>query len=180
MFPFFRLAKDLVLARRLAPLDPTAVHVSHHRCLPWDLDMWAELNNGRALTLYDLGRIVLAQRVGLVRALRQNRWGLTMAGSSVRYRRRVRNLERVEVRSRMVCWDDKFFYLEQSMWKADGECASHVLYRAAVTDKNGIVSPDRVKTAMGTDISSPPAPDWVANWCNAEATRPWPPMQDAA
>jgi acyl-CoA thioesterase FadM len=179
MFPFFRLAKDILRARNLDPLAVTETHISHHRCLPWDLDLMAELNNGRALTLYDLGRLVLAKRVGLIRSLMDNKWGLTMAGSSVRYRRRIRNLEKFETRSRLVCWDDRFFYLEQSMWKTDGACASHVLYRAAVTDKNGIVSPDRVKAAMGINVDSPPMPDWVSNWCDAEATRPWPPMQDS-
>jgi hypothetical protein len=53
-----------------------------------------------------------------------------------------------------------------------------VLYRAAVTDRNGIVKPPRILAALGQDLVSPPVPDWVANWIAAEATRPWPPMQD--
>ena len=64
-------------------------HVSYHRCWPWDIDLWMELNNGRTLTFYDLGRIPLARRTGLVELLRKQRWGLTMAGASVRYRARI-------------------------------------------------------------------------------------------
>ena len=56
MFPIVRLIKDLLLARRMPPLGVTETHVSHHICWPWDLDIWMELNNGRAMTLYDLGR----------------------------------------------------------------------------------------------------------------------------
>ena len=88
MYPSLRLGIELALARRSPPLALGAVHVSHHTCWPWDIDPWLELNNGRTLTLYDLGRVPLAARSGLVRALRANRWGLTVAGSSVRYRRR--------------------------------------------------------------------------------------------
>lgn len=180
MFPFVRLAKDVFLATRMPRLSNlTDVHVSHHRCWPQDLDAFAEMNNGRVLTLYDLGRIAMAQRVGLIRILRRERWGLTMAGSSVRYRRRIHGFEKFEMRSRAVCWDDKFTYIEQSMWKQNGECASHVLYRAAITDKVGLVSPARVLTAMGQDTASPQEPDWIANWKAAEVTRPWPPMQNA-
>ena len=80
----------------------TGTHVSHHYCLPWDIDLWRELNNGRTLTLYDLGRIPLAGRVGLIKVLRRERWGLTMAGASVRYRRRIRVFDRIEMRSRLV------------------------------------------------------------------------------
>jgi len=121
----------------------------------------------------------MAMRAGLVDVIRREGWGLTMAGSHVRFRRRIRGFERFEVRSRAVCWDDKFMYLEQSMWKRDGECASHVLYRAAVTDKNGLIRPARVLEAMGTpEAVSPQMPEWIAEWVAAESLRPWPPMQD--
>jgi len=149
MFPIVRLIKDLLKARRMAPLALTETHVSSHICWPWDLDFWLELNNGRAMTLYDLGRTMLAQRVGLITTLRQNRWGMTVAGTTVRFRQRIRGFERFEMRSRAVAWDDKFIYLEQSMWKKDGTCASHVMLRTALTDKNGIVPPARVLKAMG-------------------------------
>ena len=84
------------------------------------------------------------------------------------------------MRSRAVCWDDKFIYIEQSMWKPDGVCASHVLYRSAVTDRNGIVAPNRVLAAMGQPATSPDTPDWIAAWIKAETVRPWPPMDDVA
>jgi acyl-CoA thioesterase FadM len=180
MFPFVRIAKDMYLASRMAPLENlTDTHVSHHICWPHDLDFWLELNNGRALSLYDIGRLAMGQRVGLVAALRREKWGLTMAGSCTRFRRRIHGFERFEMRSRAICWDDKFTYIEQSMWKQNGDCASHVLYRAAVTDRNGIVAPNRVLTAMGKDPASPAMPAWVQVWCQAEDQRPWPPMQDA-
>lgn len=180
MFPFVRLIKEVILASRQPRLEGlTEPHVSHHICWPQDLDVFLELNNGRALTLYDLGRIAMAQRVGLVAVLRREGWGLTMAGSHVRFRRRIRGFERFTVRSRAVCWDDKFVYIEQSMWKRSGECASHVLYRAAVTDRDGIVKPPRVLQALGLQAASPPMPDWIAQWIAADAARPWPPMQDA-
>ena len=178
MYPFLRLATQVIRARRLPRLPLDGVHVSHHMCLPWDLDPFLELNNGRALTLYDLGRLPLAFRVGLVQALRDNRWGLTMAGACVRYRRRVRLFERIEMRSRALCWDGRFIYLEQSMWRRDGQCAGHILYRAAVTDTAGIVGTDRVLAALGHPGETRPTPDWVTKWIAAEEARPWPPMQD--
>jgi len=178
MYPFLRMIKELVVHRNAPPLSFGDVHVSHHMCWPWDLDPWMELNNGRTLTLYDLGRIPLANRSGLVRVLRENKWGMTMAGACVRYRRRVRAFDRVTMRSRALCWDDRFVYLEQSMWRPDGECANHIVYRSAIVDKNGIVSPKRVADALNWQGDPPPIPDWIANWIVAEQKRPWPPMQE--
>jgi len=178
MYPFIRMAYQLWKGRNLPALGPFDTHVSEHLCLPWDLDMWNELNNGRTLTLYDLGRIPLAQRAGLVDMLRRERWALTMAGCSVRYRKRVKAFDRVTMKSRLVGWDARFMYLEQSMWRPDGTCTSHVLYRSAVTDKNGIVPMDQVLRAIQF-VGEPPAPPaWVTAWIEAEAQRPWPPMQE--
>lgn len=178
MYPVIRMIKELIATRNADPLPITGTHVSQHICWPQDIDIWMELNNGRTLTLLDLGRIPLARRIGLIAVLRRKRWALTMAGVSVRYRRRIRTFERFEIRSRAVCWDERFVYIEQSMWKRNGECANHALYRAAVTDGDGIVTPERILEAMGQEAESPEAPEWIANWIAAEATRPWPPMQD--
>lgn len=178
MYPFIRMAKEMILARRQPKLEPLGTHVSHHICWPWDLDMWMELNNGRTLTIFDLGRIPLAERTGVVDTLKRERWGLTVAGSALRYRKRVRMFDRLTMYSRMIGWDERFVYLEQSMWNSRGDCTSHGLYRTAVTDKNGIVSPDRVMQAMGMDTQRPDLPEWVLAWLDAEAQRPWPPEKE--
>ncbi len=175
MYPFIRFAKELWIWRNAPPLEICDTHVSHHRCWPWDLDPWRELNNGRTLTLYDLGRIPMASRTGLIGVLRAKGWGITVAGNSTRYRRRVKVFQRFELRSRCIGWDDRFLYTEQGMWLGE-ECANHILIRSAITSPKGIVPPSEVLSAMGQETESPPLPDWVQNWISADATRPWPPM----
>lgn len=175
MYPFLRMAKELFIHRNAPKLALTDTHVSHHMVLPWDLDPWNELNNGRTLTLYDLGRLPLARRTGLDKVLAANRWGLTVAGSSVRYRRRVQAFARVEMRSRCVGWDGRFVYIEQSMWRG-AECASHVLIRNAIVSTAGMVNPAEMAVAMGHHGPSPTLPDWVLAWISADALRPWPPQ----
>lgn len=175
MYPVLRMAYQVAVARKAPPLGLFDTHVSHHRCWPWDIDFWMELNNGRALTLFDLGRIPLAMRTGLVKVLKAQRWGLTIAGSAVRYRRRVRMFDRIEMHSRLVGWDHRFVYIDQVM-VVDGVATSQALLRSAVTDAKGIVPPDRVAAALGVDPVSPALPDWVQAWLTAEDARPWPPQ----
>ena len=174
MYPFVRMAKELLLNRNAPALPITGTHASHHICWPWDLDPWRELNNGRTLTLYDLGRLPLGQRTGLHKVLASRGWGMTVAGNTTRYRRRVRMFDRLTMVSHVIGWDARFIYMEQSMWKG-GECTSHMLIRSAVTSSKGIVPPAQVLAALGQPVESPALPDWVQNWIDAEATRPWPP-----
>ena len=178
MYPIVRMMWQNFLHRKSPPLPLTGVHVSHHYCLPWDIDLWCELNNGCTLTLYDLGRIPMFRRVGLLGLIERKGCGVTAAGVSVRYRRRVRMFDHLEMRSRIIGRDARFFYLEQSMWNRQGDCTSHCLYRIAVTGQSGIVPTAEVIAAFGHEGAPSPLPDWVRAWIAAEETRPWPPMQE--
>lgn len=175
MYPVLRLATELFLTRNMSKLGPGDVHVSHHRCWPFDIDFNFEMNNGRILSIYDLGRIPLAMRVGLLGVMMKRKWGFAMAGASVRYRRRLRTFDRFEMHSRTLCRDARFFYIEQTMVKK-GEATSNILYRAAITGPNGIVPTQEVAEAMENPDWNPKMPDWVQAWVDAEATRPWPPV----
>jgi len=178
MYPIIRVIKEYLIARRMPPLDPLGTHVSHHRCWPQDIDQYMEMNNGRILSILDLGRTGLAQRVGLISTLAKNKWSLTMAGCSVRYRKRIRPFVKFRIVSKAVGWDDRFFYIDQSIWIGD-ECAVQALYRSALTDKNGIIRPRVVFDAIGYDAEARPVlPEWVQAWIDADKTRPWPPLDD--
>ncbi len=175
MYPMLRFAKEMLKFRRAPPIGVLDAHVSTHRCWPWDLDPWIELNNGRTLTLYDLGRLPMAVRTGIIGIMRKNGWGITVAGNSVRYRRRIKGFQRFTMVSRTLGWDERFLYMEQSLWSR-GECCNHMLLRGAITSGQGIVAPAQLMLAAGRDPQSPEIPGWVQDWIAADAQRPWPPV----
>ena len=176
MYPYLRTALEIWLHRN-KPLGLFETHETHHRIRLSDIDIFGELNNGRTLTVYDFSRIGLALRVGLNDMLKREKWGMTVAGSTVRYRRRVRAFQKVTVRARLLGWDRRFFYIEHGMFHK-GVCTSHLVVRTAFTDKNGLVESERVRQAAGHEGASPVLPDWIQAWVAAEDLRPWPPMQD--
>lgn len=176
MYPYLRMIKELWKFRnapRLAVLDP---HVSTHRIWPQDLDPWRELNNGRTLTLFDLGRIPMSLRMGFRAVAKAKGWGITVAGNSTRYRKRVTLFTKLTQVSRVVGWDDRFTYIEQSFWNG-ADCTSHMLLRSAIVSKAGIVPPQEVMRALGQPEQSPPLPEWVADWIAADHKRIWPPRR---
>ncbi|MEM1266406.1 MAG: acyl-CoA thioesterase [Pseudomonadota bacterium] len=174
MYPFIRFALAVAAARRAPALSFEDAHVSNHRCMPWDLDPWGELNNGRTLTLLDIGRFSLGVRTGMVAALQREGWGLTVAGTSVRYRRRIKLFDLVRVQSRAVGRDARFLYIHQTIWLGETPACSALL-RKAVTSADGIVPTDRLLAAVKAEDWDPELPAWVQAWCEAEDARPWPP-----
>lgn len=174
MYPYLRMFVHAAKARRETALPLTGTHVSHHRITIFDIDPWMELNNGRTLTLFDLGRVGMGLRMGLPDVMKRMGWGLTVAGNSTRYRKRVTLGTRLEMRSRCIGWDARFMYIEQSMWRGE-DCTSHMLLRSAVIADRRMLPPAELLRELGQPETSAPLPDWVAAWAEADALRPWPP-----
>lgn len=168
MYPYIRAIHQILRHRRSKPLDLFDEHVTRHRAWPWDTDVFGELNNGRILTLFELGRWGLTARTGLLRPVVSGGIGFAVAGASVRYRRRIPVFSTYEMRTRMVGFDDKFMYADQSMWLGDTRC-NQMLLRAAFTEKRKILPPAELLARVGRKSESPPLPDWVTAWIAADA-----------
>lgn len=176
MYPFLRMAKELWKFRNAPPLSLLQPHTSTHRVWPQDLDIWNELNNGRTLTLFDLGRIPMSVRMGFKTVAKARGWGITVAGNSLRYRKRVTLGQKLTQVSRVIGWDARFVYLEQSFWRGE-DCTAQMLLRSAFISKAGMVPPSEVLAALGQVQPSPDLPEWVSAWIAADALRPWPPQR---
>ncbi len=178
MYPFARLTYQ-ILKYRKRPLDPWDTHVSRHIVLPWDLDFMRELNNGLTLTLYDAGRIPFVVRSGVWDAFSTADLSLTIAGSSLRYRKRLTLFQSIEQRTRIAGWDNRFIYFDQTFWTDPETCAGQGAFRAAVVRKGKMVDIEAVVIPLidRHEIRErrPVLPDWMAAWAEAEALRPWPP-----
>lgn len=174
MYPILR-AMFAGMKSRNRPMNMWDTDRFSMRIWPIDIDMFMELNNGRTLTLYDLGRFRLSQRIGLMSLLRQKKWGFTVAGSFVRYRHRVTMFQKVEIRTRVLGPDGRFVLMEQAMWRGE-TCCSNGLFRVAVVGPDGVVPPAEVMTAMGENPAHvKDAPQWARALVEAEGERPWPP-----
>jgi len=178
MYPFVRLIFQLRKFRHASELPLNGVHISRHMCWISDIDPWLEMNNGRMLTIYDLARLPFISRIPLAKALKDCGWRMTIAGHTVRYRRRIRLFDKIEIRSHALGRDARFIYIQQSMW-VRGEAASSGIFRAAIVDENGIVPTSDVARQLGMPDWKPDMPSWVNDWISSEAKRVWPPEDGA-
>ena len=176
MYPFGRLFISILKSSRAKPAGIDDICEINFRCMPWDLDLFMEMNNGRVLTLYDLGRFDFSIRSGLGKLLKTNNWGLVVAGSTIRYRKRVRMFDKVSMHTKMMGHDERWIYIEQSMWVAGEPASSVLLLRTAITRHGKMIPSQTVLDAMGIpDWQSEPSL-WLQEWVNSEEHRPWPPQ----
>ena len=139
------------------------------RCWPHDLDSNLHMNNGRFLTLMDLGRLDLVFRAGFIGGMRRHGWMAVIGGALIRYRRSIAPFERFHLTSRLIGWDDRWFYIRQRFERPDGTLIAVALVRGAFRDRSGAVATPTVMTAFGMPATSPPLPDAVAHFAASDA-----------
>ncbi|XP_044150728.1 protein THEM6 [Bufo gargarizans] len=153
-----------VLRARLQPAvkDLLKDHSFSGLVLPHDLDCLLHMNNSRYLREADFARLSYFTRSGLYGAANSVGSGIVMAACTVRYRRSLRLLEAFEIRTRLLCWDEKAFYVEQRfVAPRDGFVCTIVLSRQHVIGS----SPDKVvQTMCKRKVESPEFPDEVIHW----------------
>ncbi len=172
MYPYLRLLKLFTTKKSRKKLAIGDESILQMRVCLVDIDPFMELNNGRHLTMMDFGRFDLAMRSGLMKVVKQKGWGLAVAGASVRFRHRLKLMQKYTLHSQVVGYDDKWFYFHQKTIR-NGKIHSSALIRTAVTSNKGIVKTSEVLETMGYDNINPTVPDWVAAWASADELRPW-------
>lgn len=130
---FFRLIW-LLLSFRYRPklTPPFGVSSLKFRVWPNDLDTNLHMNNGRYLTLMDLGRVDLILCSGMWKIIFKNRWQPILSGVIIRYRRELRPFQSFTLKSRIVYWSDKSFVMEQVFWANDFHGNKIIAARALV------------------------------------------------
>ena len=107
-----RMIKVLVAAlfgQRLGVLDSS---ILTFRVWPNDLDINLHMNNGRYLTIMDLGRADLMIRCGLGKVILKRRWMPVLGAVTIQYRRSLSPFQGFRLRTRILCWDEKWVFLE--------------------------------------------------------------------
>ncbi|MBP2229262.1 thioesterase family protein [Azospirillum agricola] len=146
--------------RRTGLLDEVPLRF---RVWPTDLDLNMHMTNARYFSLMDLGRTDLVIRGGLGRAVLRNRWQPVVGAANVRFRRSLKPFQRFTLLTRVLCWDDKYIFIEHRMETASGTAALAVV-QGAFLARGRIVPPAEVMAAVGETGESPPMPESVAAW----------------
>ena len=137
------------------------------RVLPNDLDLNGHMNNGRYLTIMDLGRIGLMVRLGLLTQVLRRRWRPVIGSATIYFKRPLGPFERYELITRVIGWDDKWFFLDQR-FRSQGKLAAYGIVKAAFRTSMETIPPAVVLASIHVTTSSPPTPKAIETWLLAE------------
>ena len=159
LFRFLLLAILARLRKRIGVLDSSTVRFT---ALPHDCDLNLHLNAGRYISFMDAARFEMLVRMRVMRKLIARGWRPVMGGMTITYRRSILPFERFSITSRVVGWDEKWFYFEQTANRRDGSLSATAVVRMIIRAKNGNVAPHDVLPLIGAEgMSSPALPEGV-------------------
>lgn len=161
---YFRLLLFMIRVRfrsRLGIWDTS--HVTF-RVNPLDLDLQRHMNNGRYLSLMDLGRMDLMLRSRFWQRITGQGWYPVVAGQTITYRRSLLLWERFDLASRVIGHDDRWIYMEQ-VFRRDGQVVADAIVRARFLRRTGGSVPvDELIALVGPLPEHLMLPEWVTEW----------------
>lgn len=154
----------LLRARRISIWDTVR---TPFRVVPTDLDVLLHMNNGKYLTLMDLGRMDLMVRSGMWREASGRGWYPVVAGQTITYRRSLNPFQRFDLLTRVVGVDDRWIYLDQTFVVGDAVHA-HAVVRARFLKKGGgSVEHSEIEEVIGAIPGHLDLPEWLRAWTAA-------------
>jgi acyl-CoA thioesterase FadM len=137
------------------------------RVWPLDLDFNIHMTNSRYLSVMDLGRTDWFLRTGAWQHVRQAGINPVLGGSMIRFRRSLAPFERFTLTTRLLGWDEHWFYFEQLMSGRNGT-ACLALQRAGFTKAGRLVPAAALVERLAPGTPSPPLPSGLAEWNAAD------------
>jgi acyl-CoA thioesterase FadM len=155
--------------RRGRTLEASEIGRIRLTTLPTDLDILKHMNNGRYLSLFDLGRWDLLIRTGLFDIMKERGWYAVVSSETVTFRKSLQLWQRFDIESRMVGHDEKAVFMEHRA-VVDGEVYARVIVRARMMRfSGGTVGHDELFAAVGVPAGLSDVEDWIHEWASASA-----------
>ena len=165
---YVRLLLSFLRAVSARRIKTSEVTVQSFRVWPTDIDLYRHMNNGRYFQIMDVARFSWLVRTGTVKVLTQQGWGALLGGSLMRFRLSLRAFQRYTVATRLICWDDRWYYLEHVFRDHRGRRVATGIVRAAFRSKSGWVSTRQAMAIIEPDAVSPAMPEEISAWLRTE------------
>src|ERR1700728_397595 len=93
----------------------------------------------------------------------RSRWQPMVGAVWMTYRRSLPLFSSFGIASRLVCWDERWFYIEQTFTGREGLAAVGWV-KGILRDARGNVDPQQVIATVAPGTVSPPMPEAIATW----------------
>jgi acyl-CoA thioesterase FadM len=164
---YFRMLVFILKSFFAKSLDPHEVSIMSFRVLPSDIDINLHLNNGRYLTMMDIGRLDFVMRTGLFKLMLKKKWLPVAVSVHITFLKELNPWTKFELQTRIVTWDDKWFYLEQNFIHNKKIHASAIV-KTTFREKGKIKNPHEITNLLKPQTLKPEMPLYLKELIEGE------------
>ena len=161
---YFRLLWLIITQyRRSKKMPILGCSKTKFRVLPFDCDINLHLNNARYLSFMDLSRLHYLLEMGIFFRFLKMGWLPILNASELTFVRDLRPNQKFWVETRMLGWDEKYYYIEQQFVSERGvHCIATV--RGVFVCKRKIVPVRDILDNVGFSGKTPELPQYIIQW----------------
>ena len=150
--------KNLISPRKVDVFEECELPL---KVFPNDLDLNMHMNNGRYLTIMDLGRTDFTMKLDLHKLMVKEKWGAVATAINVVYLKPLSLFDSYTLKTKLIAWDDMWFYLEQKFVKDEIVVASAIV-RATFLKGGKRLAPSKVlKASAAKEVEPPEFPKYL-------------------
>ena len=137
------------------------------RSWPTDCDSNFHVNTARYFVFMELARFDLSLKSGLFSYCLKNKIALLVMGAKITYRREIKPFKRINIRTKVIGYDERFMYIEQRIISNLGTHSKGYL-RIAMYKDGKFFNPDNLVSDLNLTFEQQPFPEDVKLWIEAE------------
>ncbi|OJX13889.1 MAG: hypothetical protein BGO77_01060 [Caedibacter sp. 37-49] len=164
-----RLLRVFISAFFRTPLDFFGTSVVSFRVVPTDIDLNLHMTNSRYSSLMDLGRLDLLLRSSGRDFFLKKKWQAVLGASHIRFRRSLKCFQKFELQSRVIGWDEKWFYIEQRIF-SNGHLITVAILKALFVNRRGSVPTQIVFKELNVTLEKERLTPAIKHWLKMEAS----------
>ncbi len=154
---FFCIVKNLIFPK---VIDVTDESILKLRVLPTDLDLNFHMNNGRYLTIMDIGRTDMTMKMNLHKLIIKKKLGVVTAGINILFFKELAPFSSYQLHSKILCWDENWVYVQQDFMK-NSKVHARSIAKMTFTKSGKKIRTDIILSHFGENIKSAPMPSFL-------------------
>ncbi len=160
---YFRLFIVLVKSIFAAPKGALDESRLSYRAWPFDCDVNLHLTNARYFALCDLSRIYFMGQAGVLFKALKKKWFPIVQAQEVKYLKPIKPLQRFDVITKLVYWDEKYWYTEHRFVAGD-KLYAILQVRGVFVQGRTVIPFDEFLKLSGEAYDPPEKPENVRSW----------------
>jgi acyl-CoA thioesterase FadM len=134
--------------------------------MPWDC-VFKLVGNDRYHAFMDIGRIDLIMGFGWGRIMWKKKWNPFVRNVDILYRYPLQRFQRFKLRTRMIYWDEQYFWMEH-IFERKGQIFASAISKNSANSRKGVVRTREALRLLNRDLQRPTCPEKIQAINDAE------------